>query len=124
MVSRLAFVLTATLGIAACGDARLDKLSENITRDSTLKILAQGAAGDTAPHIYREDQYLVDGKWYKVSYYTPTDRKQASDSAQGNIIADDKLTPLVFVNDTLQGWGWERWEQVAATINVPVPPRK
>jgi len=124
MVSRNVLLLTTLLGVAACGDATLGKLSENITRDSTLKILAQNAAGDPAPHIYREDQYLVDGTFYKVAYYTSTDRKQTADSAQGNILPEKELTPLVFVNDTLKGWGWERWEQVAATINVPVPPRK
>jgi hypothetical protein len=124
MVSRKVLLLTTLLGATACGDATLGKLSEKITRDSALKILAQDVAGDPAPHIYREDQYLVEGKFYKVAYYTPTDRKQASDSAQGNLLADEELTPLVFVNDTLQGWGWERWEQVAASINVPVPPRK
>jgi hypothetical protein len=124
MVSRNVLLLTTLLGVAACGDATIGKLSENITRDSALKILAQDAAGDPAPHIYREDQYLVDGKFYKIAYYTPTDRKQASDSAQGASLADRELTPLVFVNDTLKGWGWERWEEVASTINITVPPRK
>ena len=111
--------------------AEWDRIEIRRTRDldaldsaETQVIWRKHASGPMSAHIWAPEIHFIDGKWYKVSYYTPTDRKQGSDSAQGNIIPNDKLTPLVFVNDTLQGWGWERWEQVAATINVTVPPRQ
>lgn len=112
--------------LVGCKDARLESLSANITRDSALKILSADAApGDSLPHIYREAQYLVDGRMYRVAYYTPTDRKEVTDTvARGEALEERRLTPLVFVNDTLTGWGWDHWEEVAATINVTVPPRK
>lgn len=124
MVTRNALLAGILLGVAACGDAAIGKLSENISRDSTLRILAvDAAAGDSAPHIYREDQYLVDGKFYKIAFYTATDRKQATDTVGGAPLLDDELTPLVFVNDTLTGWGWDHWEEVATIIKVPLAPR-
>jgi hypothetical protein len=125
MIRRKALLASLLLGVAACGDATLKKLSVNITRDSALKLLSADAApGDSVPHVYRENQYLVDGKFYKIAFYTPTDRKEMSDTASGTPIAEGELTPLVFVNDTLTGWGWDHWKEVAATINLPVtPPR-
>lgn len=116
-------VLAAVLliGAAGCGDATIKKLSANITRDSAFKILASELAiPDQMPHIYKEDQYLVDGKFYTVSFYTNTDRKYASDSVAGSAIADGDLVPLVFVNDTLTGWGWDHWSETASTINMTV----
>ncbi len=108
-------------GAAGCGDATIKELSANITRDSAFKILALDlTTPDQMPHIYKEDQFLVDGKFYKVSYYTKTDRKYASDSVAGSVIGDRDLLPLVFVNDTLTGWGWEHWRETASAINITV----
>jgi hypothetical protein len=121
MISRKALLASLLLGVAACGDATLKKLSVNITRDSAMKILSADATpGASDPHVYRENQYLIEGKFYKVAFYTPTDRKETSDTAAGNPIAEEELTPLVFVNDTLTGWGWTHWKEVATSINLPV----
>lgn len=126
MIIRRAVLATMLLGAAACGDARLRKLSENIPRDSAMKLLLdEGAAPDSSPHIYREARYLVDGRFYRIAYYTKTDRKEATDTLEKvEPLLDDELSPLVFVNDTLTGWGWDHWEDVAASIKVPVPPRR
>ena len=126
MVSKKAVVAGLLLSAVACGDSTLGKLSTNITRDSALRVLAADATvGDTMPHIYREDVYLVDGKFYKIGFYTPTDRKLVSDTVGGSgAMPEDELTPLVFVNDTLTGWGWDHWREVATGINVPVTTPK
>lgn len=126
MTMRRAVLATLLVGVAACGDARLKKLSENITRDSAMKLLAdEGAAADSAPHVYRESRYLADGQMYRVAYYTKTDRKLTADTLDSVApLLDDELTPLVFVNDTLRGWGWDKWEDVAAAIKVQLPPRR
>lgn len=126
MKMRRAALATLLVGAAACGDARLKKLSENIPRDSAMKLLLdEGAVPDSAPHVYREARYLVDGRFYRIAYYTKTNRRETTDTLEKvEPLLDDELTPLVFVNDTLYGWGWDHWEDVAATINVPVPPRR
>lgn len=114
------------VGVAACGDAKLKKLSKEITSDSAFKLLRDEGkpATDSAPHIYRESRYFIDSKMYRVAYYTKTDRKEATDSSEKfEPLLDDELTPLVFVNDTLKGWGWRHWEEVAASIKLPLPPR-
>ena len=51
-----------------------------------------------------------DGKTYEVLYYY-TDMKQRDDK-----ITDDKLTPLVFENGSLIGWGYTFLDQ-------KVPPK-
>lgn len=126
MTMRRAVLATLLVGAAACGDARLKKLSENISRDSAMKLLLdEGAPPDSAPHVYREARYLVDGRFYRIAYYTKTDRKEANDTLEKVApLLDDELTPIVFVNDTLRVWGWDKWEDIAATIHVPVPPRR
>lgn len=126
MYSNRAALAILLLGAAACGDARIRKLDENISRDSALKILAEGAApGDTQPHIYRESKYLVNGKNYRVAYFTSTDRKRLADSSANTpLIEFEDLTPLVFVNDTLKAWGWDRWEVIADSLKIPVPVKK
>ncbi len=123
---RRAVLATMLLGVAACGDARLRKPSKDIPRDSAMKLLLdKGAAADSSPHIYREARYLVDGRMYRISYYTKTNRKESTDTLEKvEPLLDDELIPLVFVNDTLSGWGWDHWEDIAATINLPVPPRR
>ena len=122
-MSRKALLAGALAGLAACGDARISKLTPNITRDSALRIIgADAAPGDSMPHLYREAAYLYDGKFYRVAFYTPTDRKEADSVAQGKL-AEKDLTPLVFVGDTLKVWGWKSWDSLAVLIKAPVAPR-
>jgi hypothetical protein len=57
-----------------------------------------------------EDKSNKDGKSYQVLYYH-TDLKQRDDK-----ITDDELTPLVFENGKLIGWGYPFLDQ-------KVPPK-
>ena len=115
-------VVVSTAALAACGDARVKELSKGIARDSVLTILGDGSPvvqGDSLPHVYDVAKYLVNGQSYEVFYYTKTEEKAGADSVPPN-----RLTPIVLQNDAVSGWGWEHWDSVAKTINLPVPPRK
>jgi len=106
---------------AACSDARVKKLDEGITRDSVLAILrdSKPAVGaDSLPHVYEDAAYLVNGRRYEVFYYTKGDEVAGADSLPAK-----KLTPIVFVNGNVTGWGWKHWDSVATSIKLPVKPR-
>ncbi len=108
--------------VAACGDARVKKLDEGITRDSVLTILRDGApaAGpDSLPHVYENAAYLVNGRNYEVFYYTKGDEVAGADSLPAK-----RLTPIVLVEGSVTGWGWKYWDSVATSINLPVQSRR
>jgi hypothetical protein len=118
------FSYLAVLGlavIAACGDSRVKNLSEGISRDSLLTILRDGepvVGGDSLAHVYEVAAYLVNGKRYEVFYYTKGDEVAGVDSLPAK-----RLTPIVLQDGNVSGWGWEHWDSVAKTINLPLPPR-
>jgi hypothetical protein len=117
--NRLPFVLLLAT-TAACGDARVKKLDEGITRDSVLTILRDGApavGADSLPHVYEDAAYLVNSRNYEVFYYTKGDEVAGADSLPAK-----KLTPIVLVNGTVSGWGWAHWDSVAKSIKLPLPP--
>lgn len=115
-------VIASAAALTACGDSRIKELSAGISRDSVLTILGDGSPvvdGDSLPHVYDAGKYLVNSRTYEVFYYTKTEEKAGADS-----VPPDKLTPIVLQDGTVSGWGWEHWDSVAKTINLPVAPRK
>lgn len=89
------------------------KLSVGISKEDTLKIMgtksistySQGNALGIPSYLtinnpYKSEILQGDGKTYQVLYYV-TDVKN-----DDNAISDNELTPLVFDNDRLIGWGW------------------
>lgn len=120
-LNRFPFVLLLVVA-AACGDARVKKLDEGITRDSVLSILRDGkpqVGADSLPHIYEAARYLMNGREYEIFYYTKGDEVAGADSLPAK-----KLTPIVLVHDTVKGWGWQYWDSVAKSINLPVPSKR
>jgi hypothetical protein len=87
-----AAALVALFALAACGDARLDKLSLGISKDSTAQVIGE------PPHS--EVSYITAGKVWEVQFY-----------ARGSVGAKDsipwrKMSPVVFINHKTVGWGW------------------
>lgn len=105
--------------LTGCGDRNIGKLTVGITRDSVLKILATGStAADSTPNVYREERYLHDGQFITLLMYTPTGKKEATDT-----LPEEQLIPVVLRNDTLMGWGWEYTDSVASMNNIVLKPR-
>ncbi len=104
---RRVVTVVAIVGLAACSDARLKKLSAGIERDSVAVVMGN------EPH--RTDTYQTAGKFWEVMLY-----------ARGNEAAEDsvawkKLSPVVMADGKLVGWGWDYWRKEAETLNIPVP---
>ena len=100
--------------LAGCGDSRIKQLTPGITRDSALKVINEGAAGDSLARVYKQEMYLVNGKHLNVLFYNKDGVKQASDST----LAADAQTPIVTVDGKVTGWGWTHYDSVAKANNI------
>ena len=105
--------------LAACGDARIEKLSSGITRDSALTVINEGATGDSLARVYKEEVYLVNGKHLNVLFYNKDGVKQQSDST----LSANAQVPIVTVDGKVTGWGWAHYDSVAKANNIPVKAR-
>jgi hypothetical protein len=112
-------LVALTVGAAsACGDARINKLTAGITRDSALKVINEGAAGDSLARVYKQETYLINGKITNVLFYSKDGVKQASDSS---LEAKAQL-PIVTVAGRVTGWGWQYYDSVAKAQNFKPSP--
>ena len=110
--TRSALIAAPVLGLlflSACskGDARLEKLSAGISKDSVLAIM-----GGEKPQ--RVDPFLVNGQYIEAMYFP---KPGAADSAS---LADRNMSPVVVVDGKLVGWGWKQWDSIAAEKKIPV----
>ena len=95
--------------VAACGDARLDKLALGITKDSAAAVI-----GDV-PH--RELSYLTAGKVWEIQLYS---RGSASPK---DSIRWRKMSPVVFIDHKTVGWGWSWWAREAKQQGIAMPAK-
>lgn len=104
--------------LAACGDSRVKDLTAGISRDSTFAIMGTTpTAADSIPNIHERGVYLIDGSMYEVLLF-PRD----GDAHKGESLDDKEVTPLVFADGSLSGWGWSYWDSVATANKIPRRP--
>jgi len=113
----LALVLTLGVILGGCTTCdeirsktreRLLQLSAGMTKEEVLDITGRrricctttGATTKTINNPYSSEILVGKGKTLEVLYYY-TDRKHA-----GFAVRDEDLTPVVFEDDRLIGWGW------------------
>jgi hypothetical protein len=117
--SRLIVLTAALTALTSCGDKNIRKLSVGIARDSVIRILGQGSpATDSTPNVYREERYLNEGHFITMLMYSSTGKKEGTDT-----IPEEELIPVILVDDTLTGWGWEHRDSVANVNRILVKPR-
>jgi hypothetical protein len=109
---------------AACGDARIEKLSTGISRDSVLAIINEGETGDSLARVYRQESYLLPNKkgnvfLSNILFYDKRGRKEADDP---NVSAQS-TTPIVVIDGKVVGWGWTYYDSLAKANNIPIKPR-
>jgi hypothetical protein len=117
---RLATFATAALTllfVAACGDNRVRDLELGISKDSVLKIIGQGApADDSLPNVYKRIQYFVDSKFFDIFLFDPKNRKAWLDP----LVTDKELTPIIVVQDKLEGTGWSYADELTAKYRLQI----
>jgi hypothetical protein len=116
-ISRIGLV-ALTLAAAACGDARINKLTAGISRDSALKVINEGAGGDSLARVYKQETYLQNGKITNVLFYNKDGTKQAADSS----LEARRQVPIVLVGGKVTGWGWTHYDSVAKVMGFQPSP--
>jgi hypothetical protein len=105
----LTLTLTLTLLLlAACGDARLGKLSAGIPKDSAIAVMGR------RPDLLKP--YLVDGKYIEAMFF-------AKPGADSGTTPERKLEPVIAVDGKVQAWGWDEWEKLAAQYRIVLPAK-
>jgi hypothetical protein len=92
------------------------KLSVGMTKEQTLAIMGNKSGGGrfgepTVNSPYKSEILQGKDKTFEVLYYY-TDIKSAIYIANPATITDDELTPLVFDNGKLIGWGVDFLEDI------------
>ncbi len=94
------------------------KLKIGITKQEALEIMGNGSATDsyanyekvTASNPYKSEILQGKDKTFEVIYYlTDSKHQKVVDLygwSQAAPITEDELTPLIFDNGKLIGWGW------------------
>ena len=121
---RVATFATAALVVffaSACTDSRVRELTLGISKDSVLKIIGEGApAGDSLPNVYKRVQYFVDSKFFDIFLFDPQNRKVWKEP---NVL-DKELTPIVVVQDKLEGTGWGYADELATKYKFQIRSTK
>ena len=117
-VFNAALVCLAAGGLTACGDSRIKKLTPGISRDSALKVINEGASGDSLARVYKQETYLVKGQVTNVLFYNKDGVKRQQDST----LSAKAQTPIVTVGGKVTGWGWDHYDSVARVMNFKPSP--
>lgn len=97
---------TITL-LAACSDARLDKLALGISKDSATALIGE------APH--RTLSMQTASKGWDVQLYA------RSATTEKDSILWRKMSPVVFIDGKTVGWGWSWWTGASAKQGIVMP---
>jgi hypothetical protein len=117
----------AALALTACQDKRIRELDVGITRDSAIKILADGQQPklDTIQNVYRHNRYFVQGHEFDIYMFDADNRKFWEDPE----VLDKELTPVVVIEGKVDGWGWGHMDDVSSKYGIklragtePTPP--
>jgi hypothetical protein len=102
--------------VRAANRRNLQKLSVGMTKEQVLATMGHkkggGRFGEPTVNSPYKSEILPSGdKTFEVLYYY-TDAKSAIYIANPATVTDDELTPLVFDNGKLIGWGTEFLEDI------------
>ncbi|MFC1699919.1 DUF3192 domain-containing protein [Candidatus Omnitrophota bacterium] len=125
-------VLLLCLGLAGCATLsqiratnreRLNKISIGMTKQEVLDTMgtkttnaydSAGSLSEVINNPYKTETLRSKDKTFEVLYYY-TEIKSADGA-----INDDELTPLVFDEGKLLGWGWSFFEDTTQKYQIKV----
>jgi hypothetical protein len=115
--------IMTVLALTACEDKRLKELTNGITRDSAVTILAQNIKGggrDSFPNVFDRGRYLIEGKTYEVLYYSKDNKKKHG----ADTLTYKDYTPVVFLDNLMIGKGWPVWDSISTANKIPLKSHK
>ncbi|MBI5574729.1 MAG: DUF3192 domain-containing protein [Elusimicrobia bacterium] len=105
--------------IRATNRERLNKISIGMTKQEVINIMGTKTiiaddSGEVINNPYKTETMRGKDKIFEVVYYY-TEIKRADGA-----INDDELTPLVFDEGKLIGWGWSFFEDTTAKYQIKI----
>lgn len=104
--------LVAALLLSGCGageDPRVTNLAQGISKDSAMAVMG-GPPGDL-PEVYLKSGRLIETYMF---------RRETAPMGSLASLTRENLTPVVLLDGTLSGWGWDHWDSVAAANQITV----
>ena len=139
-MKRIVFTMALVFLLSGCVNMTFDefrmqnrqnlmRLSVGMTKQQALDVMGTGeyklgrwkdsSVEATLNNPYKSETLQGKDKTFEVLYYY-TDKKRALFPVQEFSITDDELTPLVFDEGKLIGWGWGFLEQNVQKYEIRV----
>ena len=94
-------------------NAAIRLLERGMTEQEVTDRIGSSGSSDI-PNPFRSEMYPAGEDEFKILFFY-TNRTLADGD-----IEDDELTPVVFKNGLLDGWGWSYWENTALRYNIRI----
>ena len=96
-------------------NARIMTLQRGMTPEQVIEHI--GPSGNSqVPNPFRSEVYPAgDDTFRAFFFYTGTGYTYS--------VLDSDLMPVVFKNESLEGWGWSYWESTAKQYNISIRNR-
>ena len=105
----LLFGMLVGTGACARTDARLEKLTVGMSKDSVRAVMGNQPV--------RADAYLDRGQYIEALYFAKPG------STTSDSVPDRSMSPVVLIGGRLSGWGWTFWDSVAADHKIEIVPK-
>ena len=122
-------LLTASAILSGCGTLGLRDFSEvTLQNNARIMTLERGMTPEQViEHIGLSNNFRVPNPVRSEMYPAGDDIFRAFFFYSGTglvaSILDSDLTPVVFKNESLDGWGWLYWESTAKQYNIRIRNR-
>jgi hypothetical protein len=102
-------------GVTLQNNARIMTLERGMTPEQVIEHI--GPSGNSrVPNPVRSEMYPAGDDIFRAFFFYSGTGLVAS-------ILDRDLTPVVFKNESLDGWGWLYWESTAKQFNIRIRNR-
>ena len=96
-------------------NARIMTLQPGMTPEQVIEHIGP-SSNFRIPNPFRSEMYPAGDDIFRAFFFY---------SGTGLVpsIPDSDLTPVVFKNESLEGWGWSYWESTAKQYNISIRNR-
>ena len=93
-------------------NARIMTLQRGMTPEQVIKHIGP-SSNSRVPNPFRSEMYSAGDDIFRAFFFY---------SGTGFVpsIPDSDLMPVVFKNESLDGWGWSYWESTAKQYNISI----
>ncbi len=96
-------------------NARIMTLQPGMTPEQVMEHIGP-SSNSRIPNPFRSEMYPAGDDIFRAFFFY-------SGTGLVSSIPDSDLTPVVFKNESLEGWGWSYWESTAKQYNISIRNR-